>query len=462
MHATAPTVTHRTPTPTARPRAVLAVILVAYFMILMDNSVIFTGLPSIQAGLDLSPASLSWVQDAYTLVFGGLLLLGARAGDLLGRVRLFVAGLALFGLASLAIGLAQAGWWMVAGRAVQGVGAAVVAPTSLALITASFEGEARRRAVAAYAATAGIGASLGMVLGGALTEFVSWRAAFLVNVPIAVAMIVASRRVLAETPRTQGRFDLIGAVCATAGFGSLVLGLLESPGHGWGSPRVLGPLGLGVLLLVALVLHESRAAQPIMPLRLFRSRERSGAYAVRVLYLGGMIGFFYFTTQFLQHVYGFTALEAGLGFLPMTLVNFAVAMALPRISRRVPGGVLLPAGTALTLAGLFWLAQAGADASYLPAVGLPMAIVGFGQGLVFAPLTSAGIAGVEQADAGAASGLLNTAHQLGMALGLAVLVAVSAGAPTVARQFHQALTGAAVLVALALVVLPATNRRGRV
>ena len=178
----------------SNPAAILAIILVSYFMILLDNSVIFTGLPSIRADLQMSPTELSWVQDAYVLVFGGLLLLGARAGDLVGRRRLFVVGLIVFGTASLLIGLAPAGWWMIAARAVQGIGAAIVAPTSLALITAYFEGQARSRAVAWYAATAGIGASLGLLVGGALTEWISWRAAFLVNVPIAIATGSDSRR----------------------------------------------------------------------------------------------------------------------------------------------------------------------------------------------------------------------------------------------------------------------------
>ncbi|MFE7507014.1 MFS transporter [Promicromonospora sp. NPDC057488] len=484
MHTTAaPRVATATKTGTT---AILAVILISYFMILLDNSVIFTGLPSIRADLGLDRATLSWVQDAYTLVFGGLLLLGARAGDLLGRRRLLVAGLAVFGTASLLIGLAPTGWWMIAARALQGVGAAVVAPTSLALITAHFEGPARARAVAWYSATAGIGASLGLVVGGALAEWVSWRAAFLVNVPIAVAMIVVARRVLAETERRPGRFDVGGAVAATLGTGALVLGIIESGERGWASPVTLGALTVGLVLLTVLVLHEARTAHPIMPLRLFRSRERSGAYAARLLYLGAMIGFFYFTTQYLQDVLGLGPLQAGLGFFPMTLVNFAVALAVPRLLRRIPGSVLLTAGLALTLGGLAWLSRVGPDDAYLTAVALPMLLVGAGQGLAFAPLTSSGIAGVAPEDAGAASGLVNTAHQLGMALGLGVLVAVAAhagggadaagagaggsdavgqAAAQVAAQVSAALTGAAVLVAVALVVvlvvlLPVRRPRG--
>ncbi|WP_198664457.1 MFS transporter [Jiangella endophytica] len=440
--------------------AILAIILISYFMILLDNSVIFTGLPSIRAGLELSPAALSWVQDAYTLVFGGLLLLGARAGDIVGRRRLFVAGLAVFGAASLAIGLAPTGAWMIGARAVQGLGAAIVAPTSLALITAYFDGEARSRAVAWYAATAGLGASLGLLVGGALTEWLSWRAAFLVNVPIAVAMIAAARAVLPETPRRSGRFDVVGALCATLGMGALVLGIIEAGETGWDAAGVVVPVVAGLALLVALVFTQARAEQPIMPLRLFCSWERSGAYAARMLYLGAMIGFFFFTTQYLQDALGFTPLQAGLGFLPMSLVNFVVAMAVPALRARIPNAVLLAGGTALTLTGMAWLSLAGVGAAYPTSVALPMMLVGAGQGLAFAPLTDAGLAGVAPADAGAASGLVNTAHQLGMALGLAVLVAVAApagagadGPAAVAAHVSVALTGSSVLLAAALVVV---------
>jgi EmrB/QacA subfamily drug resistance transporter len=445
---------------TRNPGPILAIILISYFMILLDNSVIFTGLPSIRAGLDLSVTELSWVQDAYTLVFGGLLLLGARAGDIVGRRRLFVVGLAIFGAASGLIGLAPAGWWIIAARALQGVGAAIVAPTSLALITAYFEGENRSKAIAWYGATAGIGASLGLLVGGALTDLVSWRAAFLVNVPIAVAMIVGARAVLTEMPRQPGRFDVTGAVCATLGVGALVFGIIESAESGWSSTRVVGAITVGAALLVALVLNESRVEQPIMPLRLFASRERSCAYAARMLYLGAMIGFFYFTTQLMQDALGFTPLQAGLGFLPMSLVNFAVALAIPRLSRRTPNAVLLAAGTALTLVGMAWLSRAGLADPYVLSVAVPMMLVGGGQGLAFAPLTSAGLARVPAEDAGAASGLVNTAHQLGMALGLGILVAVSAhagsdldGPAAVAVQVRAALTGSTVLLAAALVIV---------
>ena len=455
------------PTPAggpAHPRAILAIILVSYFLILLDNSVIFTGLPSIASALRLDAAGLSWVQDAYTLVFGGLLLLGARLGDLLGRRRVFVAGLAVFVTASFLIGVAPTGWWLISARAIQGVGAAVVAPSALSLLTASFpEGPQRSRAVAWYAATAGIGASLGLLVGGAAAQWISWRAGFFINVPLGIAMAVLAPRYLPTVERRRGRFDLFGAVAATSGVGALVFGVLESVDRGWGSPVVVAALAASAVVLVALVLHERRAEQPIMPLRLFADRRRSGAYAARALYLGAMMAFFFFTTQLMQEVFGFTAFQAGLGFLPMTAVNFAVATLVPRLSAKVGDAALLVAGVALTLAGMAWLAQVEAGSSYLTGVALPMVLIGAGQGFAFAPLTSFGIAGAGTADAGAASGLVNTAHQLGTAAGLAVIVAASAKAPGLGSQVSTAFTWGtgflALCLAVVLVVIVPAHRR---
>ena len=431
----------------------MTIILVSYFLILLDNSVIFTGLPSIAATLHLDAAGLSWVQDAYTLVFGGLLLLGARLGDLLGRRGVFIAGLAVFVTASFLVGVAPTGGWLIAARGIQGVGAAIVAPSALSLLTASFPaGPQRNKAVAWYAATAGIGASVGMIVGGAAAEWVSWRAGFFINVPLGIAMAVLAPRYLPAVNRHRGRFDVIGAMGATLAVGSLVFGVLESVDRGWVSPVVLGSLVVSAALFVGLVMHERRAAQPIMPLHLFADRRRWGAYAARALYLGAMMGFFFFTTQLMQGALGFTAFQAGLGFLPMTAVNFAVATAVPRLSTRYGNGALLVAGIALTLAGMAWLAQVDQGSVYLTGVAAPMVLIGAGQGLAFAPLTSFGIAGAAAADAGAASGLVNTAHQLGTAAGLAVLVAASASVADLTDRVSTALTWGSALLAVALVV----------
>ncbi len=348
---------------TTHQNAILAIICVSYFMVILDNSIIFTGLPRIESSMHFSPTGLTWVQDAYTLVFGGLLLLGARAGDNVGRRRMFILGLTLFGGASFLVGAAPFSWWLIAARAFQGIGAAILAPSSLALLTATFpEGHRRGRAVAAYSAVAGIGASLGLVDGGVLADLISWRAGFFLNVPIGLAMLVAARRCVAETPPRGGRFDLIGALCATLGMSALVFGVIESTSVGWAAPRVLAALIVGLVLLVGLVVNEARVDQPIMPLRLFASRQRTGAYLTRMLYLAAIVGFFFFTTQYLQGVLGFSPLQAGLAFLPISAVNFAAALAVTRFIRRL-GSTLINTfhqlGSAL---GLGILATVGAAA----------------------------------------------------------------------------------------------------
>lgn len=436
------------------PTAILAIILVSYFMIVLDASIIFTGLPSIQSAMDLSATGLSWVQNAYTLVFGGLLLLGARAGDILGRRRVFIAGLAVFTLASFLVGAAPNEWMLVAARALQGVGAAVVAPSSLSLLTASFPaGRERTRAVSYYGAVAGIGASLGLVVGGAMAEWVSWRAGFFINVPLGIALMAAGIKHIPDSPRSTGRFDVVGAVSSTLGMGSLVFGIVNAADAGWASPVTVTALAAAAVLLTLLVVNEWRAKQPIMPLNLFASRERSGAYAARMLFAGTMIAFFYFTTQFLQGVYHYSPFQAGLAFFPMTVVNFFVALLVPRLTRKFGNAALLAAGLALTLAGVAWLSQITADSPYVTGVAFPMVLLGIGQGLAFGPLTAAGIAGTAAANAGAASGLVNTAHQLGSSLGVGVLVTVSTGAASLADSAATAYAGGTYMLAAALLLV---------
>jgi EmrB/QacA subfamily drug resistance transporter len=445
--------TQAAPPNRARTTAILAIILVSYFMIILDNSIIFTGLPKLQAEMHLSATGLSWVQNAYTLVFGGLLLLGARLGDILGRRPVFIAGLAVFATASLLIGAAPNDSWLVAARALQGIGAAVVAPSSLSLLTATFAaGRERTRAVAAYGAVAGIGASLGLVVGGALAEWVSWRAGFYVNVPIGIAVIIAAFRVIQESPRASGGFDVLGAVCSTLGVGALVFAIVNSTDAGWLAPETITALAAAAVLLTLLVVNERKVKQPIMPLHLFGSRERAGAYIARLLFAGTMIGFFFFTTQFLQGVYGYNPLQAGVAFFPMTVVNFFVALAVPRLTHRFGNASLLAAGLAMTLAGMTWLSTITAATPYLTGVALPLVLIGIGQGLGFAPLTAAGIAGATSKDAGAASGLVNTSHQLGSALGVGALVAVSANAGTLAGTVSIAYAGGSFMLAAALLV----------
>ena len=445
-----------------KQNALLAIICISYFMVILDNSIIFTGLPQIETTMHFSPSALAWVTNAYVLVFGGFLLLGARAGDLLGRRRMFIIGLLLFGIASVLVGIAPFSGWLIAARAIQGLGAAILAPSSLALLTEHFEeGHERARAVAAYSAVAGIGASAGLVIGGFLADVISWRAGFFLNVPIAAVMIVAALRVISVSPTHKGRFDLIGAMTATSGMTALVFGIINAAESSWVNPVTIGSLVLGIVLLVVFVFNEARAKQPIMPLRLFASSERVGAYLTRLLYLGAMMGFFFFTTQYMQGILHFSPLLAGFGFLPMSAINFAVALLVTRYIRRFGLATVLIAGVVFTLGGMAWLSQVGGTSNYWLSVALPMVLIGIGQGLAFAPMTSAGLAGVRGTDAGAASGVINTFHQVGSALGLSILVAIGSavvpasetGAVALLGRINAALVGSSSLLTLALVLV---------
>jgi len=443
---------------------ILAIILTAYLMIVLDISIVITGLPKIRETLGMSDTGLSWVQNAYLLAYGGLLLLGARAGDLLGRRRMFMVGVAIFTAASLAVGAAQSAEWLIAARAVQGLGAAILAPSTLALLQTAFApGTQRTRAVAYYGSIGGIGATLGLVLGGIFTDWLSWRVGFFMNVPIGIAMILASPRYLAETSRTSGKADLAGALTSTLGMVALVYGIVRAASSGWSDVGTVAMLAASIVLLALFVLAESRAEQPIMPLRLFASRERAGAYAGRMLFLGAMVGFWFFMTQFLQRVLGLSAFATGLAFLPTTVTNFAAALAVTRLTQRFGNARLLAGGLVLSCFGMFGLSQLSADTPYVVAM-IPMILVGIGQGASLAPFTASGIAGVATKDAGAASGVVNVAHQLGGSIGLGILVVVFAsaahvGAPDprimLAHQIASAFTAGTAMLVLAFVLVVA-------
>ena len=438
----------------SRSTTLLAIILASYLMIVLDVSIVITALPKIHHALGFSATGLSWVQNAYTLAFGGLLLLGARAGDILGRRRMFVVGIGLFTAASLAAGLAQSAAWLLTARAVQGAGAAIAAPSTLALLTTAFpEGPERTRAVAYYGAVAGGGGSVGLVLGGLLTDLLSWRFGLFINVPIGIALMLAAPRYLPETVRRTGRFDLRGAASSTLGMTAVVFGIVRAATAGWTDRLTVSSLVAGVVLLALFVVNERHAEQPITPLHLFANRERAGAYAARVLFVGAMFGMFFFLTQYLQGVKGYSPLEAGVAFLPLSLVMFSMVLVVPRLAASLGNARLLTAGVVTALAGMTWLSQISAGSPYLTGIALPMAILGVGAGAAFTPLTSSGVAGVSPEDAGAASGLVNVAHQVGGSLGLGVLVTVSAQANDLASSISASLTAGAVMLALALAVV---------
>jgi len=441
-----------------RRGAILAVILVSYFMIVLDNSIVFTGLTRIREDLGFTTAGLSWVQNAYALVFGGLLLLGARAGDILGRRRMFVIGLVIFSVASLAIGLSTNAAWMIGARAIQGIGSAILAPTSLALLAATFpEGPERTRAVAGYGSVAGLGASFGLVLGGVLADLLTWRVGFLINVPIGIVLLIAALRFVPAGERSTGRFDIGGAITSTVGMTLVVYAITRTAETGWTDALTLVLLAAGLVVLAAFVLIEWRAAQPILPLRVFANRVRTGAFAARLLFAGAMFGYFFFISQYMQGTLGFTPLQAGLGFLPMSIVQFVVAVNVSRLTRRFGNTALLTVGLVITAIGMLWLSRVDTDQPYWLAVALPMVLLGLGQGLGFAPLTAAGITDIEPRDAGAASGLVNVAHQLGGALGVSIMVAVAATGDTsttaagIAAQTTDGITTGALLLVLAII-----------
>ncbi len=454
---------------------VLAVVLTSYLMIVLDISIVITGLPDIQQGLGFSPVALSWVQNAYLLCFGGFLLLAARSGDLFGRKRMLLTGLALFTAASLAVGFAQTSVWLIGARAIQGIGAAIIAPSVLALISTTFpEGRERTRALAYYSMVAGAGSALGLVLGGYFAEQISWRVGFLMNVPIGVALIASAARTVRESELRTGDMDLLGALTSTMGMICLVFGIVQSADSGWTAPQTLASVSSGIILLAIFVAIELRAGQPIMPLHLFASRQRSGAYVARMLFLGGMVSFFYFTTQFLQNVLGYTPFEAGLAFLPMSIMTFIAAMLVPGFTCRFGNARILSVALALTAIGLLWLGTAGDNASFALDIALPMAVVGLGNGLSLGPLTVAGVAGVADHDQGAASGVVNVFHQLGGSLGLGLLVVVFTssnvsgltGVHLLSHRISMALTGAGIMLSLSLiiallVVLPAERATQR-
>ena len=403
-------------------------ILTSQLMVVLDTTIVNVALPHIQRGLGLSGSELSWVLNAYLLTFGGLLLLGARSGDLLGRRRTFLAGIAIFSLSSLFGGLAVAGWMLLAARALQGVGAALAAPSSLALLTTVFsDGPQRVRAIGLFTTVSAAGGAIGLVAGGALTQLVSWRWVMFVNVPIGLVVWAVGRIVLQETERRRGHFDVAGALTSTLGMVGIVLGLVEAGIHGWSSPVTLGALAVGAFLLAAFFRIETRAVEPIVPLRLFASGTRTAANVSRGLMYAGMYGMFFFVGQFLQDVQGYSPLRTGVCFLPVPLSVFLSSQLVSKVLvNHIRPKALMLAGIGLTIVALLMSTQLHAGATY-PRILLSLVLLGFGSGTALVPLTTAGLSDVEPGDAGAASGLVNVTQQVGAALGLAVLVTVLSG-----------------------------------
>jgi len=396
---------------------ILLVILMSYFMILLDNSIIFTGTVKISQDLNLNQATLSWVSSAYSLTFGGFLLLGGRAGDLFGRRRVFEIGLVIFGLGSLLVGLAVNAPMIIASRAFQGIGSAILAPTTLAILMDTYEGAERVKAIAYYGAMAGIGASVSLVIGGVFASLLTWRVGFFMNVPISIWMFYLAVKQLSKDNGQTGKLDWLGTFSSLIGMSALVYSII-------GDWAKLPAFLLAIMFLGIFIYQEHRTGQPIMPLRLFTDRERIGAYIGRFLYLGAMMGFWFITPQLMQNQLGFSALMAGVAFFPLTIVNFIVALQVARLTAKWGNGGLLVIGIALTAIGMIWMSRFTPAVGYWWGIAAPMVIVGIGQGFSLSPFTAAGVAHTRGSDAGAASGVVNVMHQIGGSVGLSILVTV--------------------------------------
>jgi EmrB/QacA subfamily drug resistance transporter len=461
--------------PSSNRWLVLVIACLAQFMVVLDATVVNVALPSIQRGLHFSAANLAWVVNAYTLIFGGFLMLGGRAADLLGRKRLFAVGIAVFSLASLLNGLAQSSAMLVIGRGLQGLGGALLSPAALSIINTTFtETSERTKALGVWSAIAAGGGAVGLLLGGVLTDLASWPWIFIVNVPVgAVALALTLRYVPESRAHMEHRaFDLAGAFAVTAGLVVLVFGIVKSQTYGWGSARTIALLAAGVALLALFVAIESRSRAPLMRLSVFRVRTLSVANGVLLLVASGMFGMFFFASLYVQEILGYSPLRAGLAFLPVTAGIVVGAGIAQQSIRRVGVRNVAVSGIALATAGMAVLTQLPVHGSYagdlLPGL-IPMSI---GMGLTFVPITLLGTGGVGEDDAGLASGLFNTAQQVGGSLGLAILSTLAASQTTsvlhggtaalVARVsgYHVAFAAAAIMLgAGALIMVLALRRR---
>jgi EmrB/QacA subfamily drug resistance transporter len=431
-------------------RATLLLSCLAQFMVILDVSVVNVALPAIRGGLHFSEANLQWVVNAYTVTFAGFLLLGGRAADLLGRRRVFVFGLALFAVTSLIGGIATSQGVLIAARALQGLGGAVIAPASLSILTTTFaEGPARNRAVGIWGAMGGAGGAAGVLLGGVLTDLLSWRWILFINVPIGLIAAFLAHRLIAEgraASRTRN-FDLAGALAATLGLSILVFGIVRTDTTGWGSPQTLALIAAGVVLLLSFLAIEGRlATMPLMPLRIYASRSLSASNVIVLLLGGATFGMWFFLSLYLQQVLGYSPIKAGLSFLPMTLCIVAGSALASRAVNKVGTKPLLVAGMVAETLGLLLFTRLSANGTYLGDVLVPSLLVAIGIGLSFVPATICAVAGVAPQEAGLASGLVNTSRLVGGALGLAILAALAAGRTNndlhrrVADSAHVALT----------------------
>jgi EmrB/QacA subfamily drug resistance transporter len=455
------------------PWLVLVLVCLGQFMVILDATIVNVALPSIQQDLQFSAADLQWVINSYTLVFGGFLLLGGRAADLIGRRALFVAGVIVFSAASLLNGLSNSSEMLVAARGLQGLGGALVSPAALSIITTTFaEGPERTKAMGVWGAIAAGGGAFGLLLGGILTEALSWEWIFFVNVPVGIAAAVLAWRYVPESRAEQrpDSFDFAGAVTVTAGLIVLVYAIVKAEEFGWGSARTLGLGALAIALLAVFVLIERRSSAPLVRLGIFRIRSLLGANLVLLVVAGGLFANFFFSSLYVQQILGYTPIEAGLAFLPVTLGIVAGSGLSQVLVKKVGVRETTMGGMVLAAAGLFLLSRAEVDGTYVGTLLPGLLLMSIGMGLTFVPVTLIATTNVSAEDAGLASGLFNTSQQIGGALGLAVLATLAADktasvaastdrASAIVEGFQVAFAGAAILMLVGVVLLAALVRK---
>jgi EmrB/QacA subfamily drug resistance transporter len=414
------------------PGAALAIIAACQLMVVLDSTIVNIALPHIQHALKFSDTDLTWVLNAYTLTFGGLLLLGGRAGDILGRRRVFMFGIGLFTFSSLLGGLATSAGWLLAARALQGIGGAIASPTALSLITTNFdEGPERNRAFGVFAAVSGAGAAVGLLAGGMLTSWLSWRWVLFVNIPIGIFIVLIAPLFINESEKTPGRFDVAGAIASTLGMSTLVYGFIRAASDGWADTWTIASFIAAAAFLVAFLVNEVRSPQPITPLHLFKNRNRSASYVVMFMLAAALFSMFFFLTLFVQDILGYSALKAGFAFLPVSACIVVSAQLASIFLIRVGPRPFMVFGALMATGGLYWLSQISVHSGYVGGLLFPMMVFSLGMGFLFVPLTIVAVSGVES---GSASGLLNVMQQVGGTVGLAILTTAFATA-----QNHQRL-----------------------
>ena len=449
----------------------LVLLCFAQFIVVLDASIVNVALPSIGKGLDFSQENLPWVVNAYVLTFGGFLLLGGRMADLLGRRRVFIGGLLLVAVASLAAGFSATEGQLIAARAAQGLGAAIISPAALSIVTTTFrDGSERNKALGAWGAVAGAGGAAGVLLGGILTDGLGWEWVLWVNVPVALIAAALAPRLVAESRSESAtrHFDTAGAVTVTAGLSVLVYALVDAANAGWGSLQTLGLIGVSATLIAIFVAVELRSQAPLMPFRIFRIRTLTGANIVGLLVGASLFSMFFFITLYMQQVLGYSAIEAGLSYLPLAVMIIVASAIASQLVTRVGYKPVLAAGMLSIAVGLAWFSRVSVDGGFTSDILGPSLLAATGLGFGFVTTTIAAVSGVRAQESGLASGLINTSQQIGGALGLAVLATIattrtndvmasSGGDPSALKNaltegFQAAFLGGAVIATLGLVL----------